>query len=384
VPTTKIRLATIIGARPQFVKAVPVSRAIQSANAPSSSADAALIDEVLIHTGQHYDQEMSEIFFTTLDLKTPKYNLGVGSGSHGTQLGKMFESLERVLISASPDVVMVYGDTNSTLAGALIADRLHIPVVHVEAGLRSFNRRMPEESNRLITDHLSSLLFAPTETAVKNLAAEGITQNVFLVGDVMHEAALTSVAVAEAKSTILRNLRIDPRSYSLATVHRAENTDDPARISAIIRAFLKIAQSQPLVWPMHPRTAHRLAPDEIARLSACGVQVIAPAAYFDMLVLEKHASVIFTDSGGVQKEAMWFQVPCVTLRDETEWIETVESGWNTLVGASEQNIYQAFQAARQRPRISSDGSPHGPHVSDLIVRQIKSFVAGRQVIPASA
>lgn len=339
------------------------------------SADDLQIDEIIIHTGQHYDEEMSDIFFKSLNLKTPKHNLQVGSASHGKQLARMLEALETVLESEHPDLVLVYGDTNSTLAGALISDRLQIPVIHVEAGLRSFNRRMPEEANRILTDHIASLLFAPTTTAVDNLRAEGITEGVHLVGDVMHEAAVLNAKVAESGSAILQNLGLVPQDYSLATVHRAENTDDPSRLSGIIRALLKIAQSHPVVWPMHPRTRRALSTDDLDVFAAAGLQVTGPANYLDMLVLEKNASVILTDSGGVQKEAFWFHVPCVTLREETEWVETVESGWNHLAGASEDSICSAFKDAHRR--VYQDGSPSLTHplASELIARQIKIFAS---------
>jgi len=323
-----MKIATIVGARPQFVKASPVSCAIAESNLRSRPPEV-VIDEVLIHTGQHYDYEMSGVFFESLGLRSPKHNLGVGSGSHGEQLGKMIERLETALNTEKPELVLVYGDTNSTLAGAIVADRLHIPVAHVEAGLRSFNRRMPEESNRVLTDHLSSLLFAPTPTAVKNLEREGITAGVHLVGDVMYEAAVNHVEIAEEKSTILQRLEIAPKKFSLLTVHRAENTDDSARMSRILAAVLEISQVECVVWPMHPRTRQRISATSYEDLVADGaIKIIDPLPYLDMLLLEKSANVILTDSGGVQKEAMWFRVPCVTLRDETEWVETVESGWN--------------------------------------------------------
>ena len=378
MPIQAIKLATIVGARPQFIKAAPVSRAIaagRSSRATDAHAPELEIDELLIHTGQHYDHEMSEVFFKALNLKTPKYNLEVGSASHGKQLARMLEGLEQVLENERPDMVLVYGDTNSTLAGAITADRLQIPVIHVEAGLRSFNRRMPEEVNRVLTDHISSLLFAPTRTAVSNLATEGISKEVHLVGDVMHEAALLNGVIAEKKSEILKNLTLARKSYSLATVHRAENTDDPSRLSGIVRALLKIAQSEPVVWPMHPRTRQCLSPAELDRFAAAGLRVIPPATYLDMLLLEKEANVILTDSGGVQKEASWFQVPCVTLREETEWIETVESGWNQIAGACDESIYKAFESAHRRVHNNARHQLPEQLASELIVKQIKIFAA---------
>jgi UDP-GlcNAc3NAcA epimerase len=385
VTTQAIKLATILGARPQFVKAAPVSRAIANSSASGIGTSADLpIDEVLIHTGQHYDEEMSEVFFKSLKLKAPKHNLHVGSASHGKQLGRMIEGLEAVLEDEHPDLVLVYGDTNSTLAGALIADRLHIPVIHVEAGLRSFNRRMPEEGNRVLTDHISSLLFAPTPTAVENLRAEGITQGVHLVGDVMQEAALLNARIAESESVILQNLGLATKEYSLATVHRAENTDDASRLSGIVRALLKIAQSQAVVWPMHPRTRRSFSAEDLSNFATAGLRVIGPANYLDMLALEKNANVILTDSGGVQKEAYWFQVPCITLRDETEWVETVESGWNRLAGATEDSIYSAFNGAHRGVYERSSRPSAQPLASELIVKQIKIFVSNQIRKPVGA
>jgi UDP-GlcNAc3NAcA epimerase len=379
VTTEAIKLATIVGARPQFIKAAPVSRAIEHSSSSTpvmgASSDQIHIDEVLIHTGQHYDEEMSDVFFKSLKLKNPKHNLHVGSASHGKQLASMLEGLETVLESEHPDLVLVYGDTNSTLAGALISDRLQIPVIHVEAGLRSFNRRMPEEANRILTDHISSLLFAPTPTAVGNLRAEGISEGVHLVGDVMHEAALSNAMLAESESTILQNLGLAPQRYSLATVHRAENTDDPSRLSGITRALLKISRSQAVVWPMHPRTRRGFSADDLSAFATAGLRVIGPADYLDMLALEKNANVILTDSGGVQKEAYWFHVPCVTLREETEWVETVESGWNHLAGASEDSISSAFDDAHRRVHQDSSHPLAYPLASELIVKQIKIFVS---------
>lgn len=370
-----MKIATIVGARPQFIKASPVSRAIEESNSRMTAREA-LVDEVLIHTGQHYDYDMSDVFFESLGLKSPKHKLGVGSGSHGEQLARMIERLESVLNDEEPDLVLVYGDTNSTLAGALVADRLHIPVVHVEAGLRSFNRWMPEESNRVLTDHLSSLLFAPTRTAVDNLQREGITSGVHLVGDVMYESALCHGEVAENKSTILRRLAITPKNFSLLTIHRAENTDDPARMSRILDAVLEISQVECVVWPMHPRTRQCISAKSLTDLADGEIKIIAPVPYLDMLLLEKSANVILTDSGGVQKEAMWFRVPCVTLRDETEWVETVESGWNKIAGSRKEDILSLFKDATrpipERKRLHVVGE----RASDLIVQQLRAYGMG--------
>ncbi|MEM4218086.1 MAG: UDP-N-acetylglucosamine 2-epimerase (non-hydrolyzing) [Candidatus Methanomethylicaceae archaeon] len=335
-----MKIADIVGARPQFIKVAPVLRAIQRHNKTHPENP---IQEVLVHTGQHYDYEMSGVFFDDLGLKPPDYHLGVGSGTHGYQTGEMLKRIEEVLLAEKPDVVMVYGDTNSTLAGALAAAKLRIPVAHVEAGLRSFNKRMAEEINRVLTDHISDLLFCPTQTAVENLRREGITQGVYLVGDVMYDAALQYLALAEQKSRILERLGLRPKEYALATVHRAENADDPQRLRAIFAGLEAIAQAGLLViLPLHPRTRKQA---EALGLSPNGVRVLEPVSYLDMLLLEKNARVILTDSGGVQKEAFFFRVPCVTLREETEWVETVETGWNVLVGCDPERIVQAAQRA---------------------------------------
>lgn len=345
-----MKIVTIVGARPQFIKVAPVSRELRKAH-----------HEVLVHTGQHYDDAMSAVFFRELDIPEPDYNLGVGSGTHGEQTGEMLKRIEPVLLAERPDWVLVYGDTNSTLAGALAAAKLHIPVAHVEAGLRSFNRNMPEEINRILTDHISDLLLCPTWTAVENLRREGITEGVHLVGDVMHEALLWAAERARTKSTILERLGLSEREYLLATVHRAENTDDPARLQAILDAFM--ALDEIVVFPVHPRTQ--------ARLNALGFSVnisrlklIPPVGYLDMVRLEQAACAILTDSGGIQKEAYWLGVPCITLRDETEWVETLEGGANVLVGADRERI---VVAARESKAKSVRRGPLEFHASSRIV-----------------
>lgn len=344
-----MKIADVVGARPQFIKLAPVLKAIERHNRDHPDRP---IHEVLVHTGQHYDYEMSQVFFDELGLKAPDYHLGVGSGTHAYQTGEMLKRVEDVLLKEKPDLVMVYGDTNSTLAGALAAAKLHIPVAHVEAGLRSFNRRMPEEINRVLTDHLSDLLFCPTQTAVENLKREGITEGVHLVGDVMYDAVLQYAELAEAKSEILGRLALKPRSYALATVHRAENTDDPVRLKGIFQGLAALAQEGlPVVVPLHPRTRNALSSLSISQSLPRDLLIIEPVSYLDMLILEKNARVILTDSGGVQKEAFFFRVPCVTLREETEWVETVETGWNTLVGSNPERITQA--ALEARPGIES-------------------------------
>ena len=350
-----MKIVTVVGARPQFIKAAPVSRAIEGYNKQGVSGASSIL-EVLVHTGQHYDDNMSQVFFRELELRNPEYNLGVGSGSHGDQTGEMLKRIEGVLVKERPDYVLVYGDTNSTLAGALAAVKLHIPVAHVEAGLRSYNKQMPEEINRVLTDHVSTLLFCPTETSMKNLAREGITQGANFLGDVMYDALLYNIKIAEKRSTILETLGLrtahssGTMPYYLATVHRAENTDDPERLRAIIEAFQEISLTHPVIWPIHPRTQQALKLYRPLSITKCSLRMIDPLSYLDMLILEKNAEAILTDSGGVQKESCWFQVPCITLRDETEWVETVISGWNILVGANTKKIIQcALSLAMPQP-----------------------------------
>jgi UDP-GlcNAc3NAcA epimerase len=308
---------TIVGARPQFVKAAPLSRALVQLG----------ISEVLIHTGQHSDPLMSDVFFGELNIPQPARNLEIAGLGHGAMTGRMLEKLETALLEARPRLVLLYGDTNSTLAGALAAVKLRIPVAHVEAGLRSFNRSMPEEINRVVADHLSSLLFCPTATAMKNLAEEGITKGVHLVGDVMYDATLSAILRATDGSRILAALALEPRTFAVATLHRAENTDNPGRFSRIIDWLEAAACNLPVIWPVHPRTRKVL---HDTRISPKGVRLIEPLGYLDMTWLVHNAAAVYTDSGGLQKEAYFHRVPCVTLREETEWIETIECGWNRL------------------------------------------------------
>ncbi|TGE33828.1 UDP-N-acetylglucosamine 2-epimerase (non-hydrolyzing) [Desulfosporosinus sp. Sb-LF] len=339
-----MKIATVIGARPQFIKAAAVSRVLRTQH-----------QEILIHTGQHYDPNMSDIFFEELHIPRPDFNLGIGSGRHGAQTGAILEQVEEVLINEIPDALLVYGDTNSTLAGALAASKLHIPVIHIEAGLRSFNRRMPEEINRVLTDHLSRWLFCPTETAVKNLTAEGITEGVYKNGDVMFDAFLYNLELAKEKSNIMRKLGLTSKSFILCTIHRAENTDDPARLTQILKAVSRI--SLPVVLPLHPRT-RKIAQQMGLNSLLEQVKVIEPVGYLDMITLEAHALKLVTDSGGVQKEAYFAGVPCITMRDETEWVETVEVGWNRLTGADEGKILDAvesFNPPESHPDIFGDG-----------------------------
>ena len=309
---------TVVGARPQLVKAAAVSRAF---------AGRSDLREILVHTGQHFDAGMSDVFFDELGIPKPAHHLGIHGGGHGDMTGRMLTALERVMQQEKPGCVLIYGDTNSTLAGALAAAKLNIPVAHVEAGLRSFNRRMPEEINRIVADRLSALLFCPTAASVANLADEGITAGVHAVGDVMYDVTLHAGAAARQKSTILDRLRLAPKSYALATVHRAENTDDPAALAAVLAYLREQARARPLVLPLHPRTRDASAR---AGLALDGLTVTEPLGFLDMHRLLAGAAAVFTDSGGVQKEAYFHRVPCVTLRGETEWVETVEAGWNRL------------------------------------------------------
>lgn len=469
-----MKICTIIGARPQFIKAAAVSRAIAKHNAltsnleprtlnieHSSSVEHRTLNEVIVHTGQHYDDGMSAVFFRELEIPEPKYNLAIGSGSHGAQTGQMLAAIEKVLIEEKPDLVLIYGDTNSTLAGVLAAAKLHIPIAHVEAGLRSFNRRMPEEINRVVADQLSTLLLCPSQVAVNNLAAEGIggkgdrmspiidepppalratsagggqkessppleretcpplegvgggspspntsplTPHVFITGDVMADALQFAATKASAQSDILARLGLQPQRYILATVHRAENTDDPKRLSNIMAVLAELAEREPVILPLHPRTKkilertsnleprtlniehrtlnieHRTlnieqsssveprtlniehsSPVEHRTLNIerpSSLRLIDPLGYFDIIALEKSARMLLTDSGGMQKEAYWLGVPCVTLRDETEWVETVESGWNILAGADRNRIITAvrsFKPPSDHPPLYGDG-----------------------------
>lgn len=332
MPSRNMKVLTVVGARPQFIKAAPVCTALSNAGH----------SEILVHTGQHYDYQMSRVFFDELGIPEPAVNLGVGSGSHAAQTGQMLVGVERVLLAEKPDCVLVYGDTNSTLAGALAACKLGRPIAHVEAGLRSFNRDMPEEHNRVLTDHCSNLLFCPTLTAVENLAREGITAGVRLTGDTMYDAVLRFAAAARKRSSILSDLGLDSKGYLLATVHRAYNTDNPETLANILTALADAGET--VIFPVHPRTRQRIAEMNGAGVPlAANVRMTEPVSYLDMLVLEQHARVILTDSGGMQKEAFFFAVPCITLRPETEWVETVASGWNVIAGTEPSRICEAMR-----------------------------------------
>jgi UDP-GlcNAc3NAcA epimerase len=398
------RVITVVGARPQFIKAGTVARAIIGHNRFCSCNRA--ISHRIVHTGQHYDTKLSQIFFDELGIAPPEYNLGVGSDSHGVQTGKLLASLEGVLELERPDLVLIYGDTNSTLAGALAASKLHIPLAHVEAGLRSFNRYMPEEINRIITDEISNLLFCPTTTAVSNLKNEGIPsersakqgsrdinfQAVYQVGDVMFDSILYYKDLAVRKSRILDDFGLNTGKYCLATLHRAENTDDPSRLVGILKALASIADSgMQIILPLHPRTQKAISehPDwpEPVMGTTNGVRYFKPVGYLDMVQLEANATAILTDSGGVQKEAYFLGVPCITLRDETEWIETVSEGWNMLVGASSERITAAYKSIsawnRNGPpfpngdiRTASASNIYGDgHAADKIATVISEYLA---------
>ena len=350
-------IASIVGARPQFIKAAPVSRVLASD-----------FKEVFIHTGQHYDYGMSEVFFAEMEMHAPDFNLGIGSGSHGEQIGKVLIELEKIFNQVKPDCVLVYGDTNSTLAGALAAAQAQIPLAHVEAGLRSYNRTMPEEINRVLTDHVSTLLFCPTDAAIENLAKEGIVKGVYRVGDVMCDALYYNLANARAKSKILRQLGLKTGQYSLATIHRAANTDDAERMRSILSALGML--STQVVFPVHPRTRKMIQEWDIS--AASNMLTIEPVGYFDMLALQENADCILTDSGGMQKEAYLIGVRCITLREETEWVETVQAGWNKLVGVDVQAIQSAYldwHPSGARPLLYGNG-----HASEAIAEILKKSV----------
>ena len=352
-----MKIVTVVGARPQFIKAAAVSRILKKS-----------AHEILLHTGQHYDNNLSQVFFDELDIPQPNYNLGVGSENHGTQTGEMLAKTEEVLINEQPDWVLVYGDTNSTLAGALAAAKLNIKVAHVEAGLRSYNRRMPEEINRVLTDHVSDLLFCPSEVAVDNLRKEGITGGVVVVGDVMMDSLTYAANKAGTQSQILDDLKIAPGEYYLSTVHRAENTDEPQNLENILKALG--ALDLQVIFPIHPRTLQAIKNHHLEHyLDKPNLKVTKPLGYLDMVHLEKSAKMILTDSGGIQKEAYWLKVPCITLREETEWIETVQSGWNVLVGGNPELIVDTvrnFQVPQEHPELYGSGQAGEKIVEHLV------------------
>lgn len=354
-----MKIASIVGARPNFVKLAPVSREIRKKG-----------EEVIIHSGQHYDYEMDRIFFQDLGIPDPDYHLGIGSGTHGRQTGEMLKVIEEILLKERPDIALVFGDTNTTLAGALAAAKLHIPVAHVEAGLRSFNKMMPEEVNRVLVDHCSDFLFCPTKTAVENLHQESIFDRVSLTGDVMLDILQECIHIAEKNSKIMEKLDLQPKEYFLATVHRAENTDDPKRLKNIVEALCDIGD---VIFPCHPRTRKCLEDRHLWDKLDKNIIIINPIGYLDMLLLEKNACKILTDSGGVQKEAYLLRIPCITMRDETEWVETVEDRWNLLVGADRNAIIEAtsnFKPTTKQRRVFGSGDAGQCMVKKMLCLQI--------------
>ncbi|MBN1102080.1 MAG: UDP-N-acetylglucosamine 2-epimerase (non-hydrolyzing) [Deltaproteobacteria bacterium] len=369
-------IVTVIGARPQFVKACILSNALNQRRAVCGSGSG-ILKEVIIHTGQHYDYEMSRVFFDELHIPEPAYNLGISGGDHGAMTGRMMEEIEAVLLKECPDLVLLYGDTNSTLAGALAAAKLHIPVAHVEAGLRSFNRKMPEEINRVLTDHVSTLLFCPTPTAVSNLRQEGIVKGVFLVGDLMYDAFLLFRRRVEHRAHLLAELGLKPKEYLLATVHRSENTENPCRIKGIFTGLMQLARDLPVVVPLHPRTAGALVHIGLMETVSQSLRLTKPVGYLDMAALERNALLIATDSGGVQKEAYFNRVPCLTLRDETEWEELVRAGWNVLVGADPERLSKGIThllsstACLPTENGLYGNGESGPKILDLIYRNLE-------------
>jgi UDP-N-acetylglucosamine 2-epimerase len=348
-----VRILSVVGNRPQFVKSAPLSLALRERG----------VEEVMLHTGQHYDPELSAVFFEELELAPPQYRLETGSGTHGEQTGRMLPEIEAAVVETEPDVVLVFGDTNSTLAGALAAGKLLVPVAHVEAGLRSFDRSMPEELNRTLVDRLSTALFCPTEVAVGNLEAEGITDGVHLVGDVMYDASLRLAPIARERSQALEENGVEPGAYLVLTLHREANVA-PEPLARTAEALAAI--EEPVVFPAHPRTSTALATGEVSLPP--NVRMIPPAGYLDFAALASQARVVLTDSGGVQKEAYWYGVPCVTLRTTTEWVETVQTGWNRLVGTDPEAIVTAVREAApqaERPLLYGDGHA-AERIADLL------------------
>ncbi len=358
------KIVTIIGARPQFVKASAVSRALQ---------DGRGIEEIIVHTGQHYDPNMSAVFFQEMEIPEPRYNLEVNGAGHGAMTGRMLERIEKVLLDEKPQLVMVYGDTNSTLAGALAARKLNIPLAHVEAGLRSFRMTMPEEINRILTDRISDLLFCPTEKAVSNLEKEGFRQfncQIYQVGDVMYDSALYYANQAEQKSGIIKLLGLENKPFVLCTIHRQENTDDITNLKSIIHTLNHLSHTVTVVLPLHPRTRKIMQQHSLVT----EFETIDPVGYFDILSLLKNCRLVITDSGGMQKEAYFFGKYCLTLRDETEWVELTEQGYNTLVGVDEKKITDAFQLRVNEPFVNKQSLYGDGNASQKITRIIREFL----------
>jgi UDP-GlcNAc3NAcA epimerase len=359
-----LKILTVVGARPQFIKAAATSRAIRQHFSSK-------VQEVLVHTGQHYDANMSQVFFEELEIDAPKHHLQISGLNHGAMTGRMMEALEEVLIAENPDILLVYGDTNSTLAGALTAAKLHIPIAHIEAGLRSFNRQMPEEINRVVTDTLSSYLFCPTEEAVHNLKQEGMVNQVYNVGDVMYDVALHYRQKASLESEILKTLDLRLGEYLLVTCHREENTNSLSRLTEILAALAILAKTYKIVFPIHPRTLKYIQMNGLQDYLK-EITVLEPLSYMDLIALQQSSKAILTDSGGVQKEAFFYEVPCVTMRDETEWVETVDLGWNRLVGANTEKIVNAIQHLQYGQTACS---PYGDgHASEKILNILQGQV----------
>lgn len=327
----KIKILAVVGARPNFIKAYPIFEEFKKHKN---------IIPVLVHTGQHYDYEMSKVFFGDLNIPQPDYNLHVGSGSHAFQTAEVMKNLEPIVLKEKPNWVFVFGDVNSTLAGALVSSKLHVPIAHVEAGLRSYDKSMPEEINRVLTDHISDVLFCPTKISVENLRMEGIVKNVYNVGDVMYDAYLKIAKAAEKRSKIMRQLKLEKKKYILLTIHRAKNTQDAGHVKNILKILSNTGQI--FIFPVHPRTKKLIENEE--KEVYPNIKFIKPVSYLDMITLEKNAAKIVTDSGGVQKEAYFAKVPCITLREETEWVETVEDGWNVLTGDRKKRISEAVKS----------------------------------------
>ena len=355
-----MKVLTVIGARPQFVKAATVSRALKKSG----------IEEVIVHTGQHHDQNMSQVFFDEMEIPTPNYNLEIQGLNHGAMTGRMLEKIEEVLIKEKPDYVLVYGDTNSTLAGALAAVKLHIPVAHVEAGLRSFEMKMPEEVNRILTDRISKVLFCPTQTAIDNLEKEGyknIDCKIILSGDVMYDAVLFYRQKIKTHSTIIQKEKLEGKPFVLVTIHRAENTNDPKRLKEICDALNEIQKERQVILPLHPRTKAYLHSQNLK----LDVKVIDPVGYFDMLALLENCSLVMTDSGGLQKEAYFFNKYCITLRDQTEWIELIKAGANSIVGANKSKILSAYHANKNSKLVEGKPLYGDGNAAELIAKYFK-------------